>query len=197
MARKNWTPQTDITPSLLKLREKRRWQISLRRYILEKNLCPPYAPYFGLDIENFRNWIQLQFDSDLTWDNFSSHWQFGHMIPVTYFDFSKDAELKLCWNFTNIRVERLDKGNGSKSDVISAKGFFEELYRKTGYSFCLELLAKINRIELSEASNTKKQEAFIISKKNYLSAIASYTSFEFELINRQQYSVKEEQKELE
>src|SRR5687767_12045954 len=105
MERKRWTPQTEITPSLLKFRAKRKWQINLRRYVIDQSPCPLYAPYFGLDIKNLRSWFEYQFTEDISWDDFGKKWQLDHVIPVTYFEHSQEDELKMCWNFTNLRVE--------------------------------------------------------------------------------------------
>jgi hypothetical protein len=52
MKRKRWTAKTEVDASLLQFREKRKWQIALRRYILERNKSTYYAPFFGLSIEN-------------------------------------------------------------------------------------------------------------------------------------------------
>jgi len=185
MPRKKWTAKTETSHSVLKFREKRKWQIALRRYILERNPCSSYAPYFGIDIENFRKWMEIQFDKDLNWDNFGKEWQFDHIVPVTYFDFSNEEELRLCWNFINVRVEKLDKdrNKGNRLDVIAAKGFFSDLFDKTQYVPSLKLLQKISRIELSELASTEGQQSFIIENKDYLDQISSYSSFEFDLLN--------------
>ena len=185
MARKKWVSNSDITPALLKFREKRKWQIALRRYVLEKNPSPQYAPYFGLDIESIRNWFEMQFEEGVGWDDFAKKWQFDHIIPVTYFDFADELELKLCWNFTNLRVEffQRDKDNSNWLDVLSAKGFFEELYKKTLYRPCLQLLEKIDKIESLEIMSSARQQAFIMENRPYLDIIENYSSFEFELLN--------------
>jgi hypothetical protein len=185
MARKKWSAKTEITPELLKFREKRKWQIALRRYVLDKNPCPFYAPYFGLDIENLRNWFEVQFSSGASWDDFGKKWQFDHIIPVTYFDFSNETELKLCWNFTNMRVEQFqrNKNRGNRSDILGAKLYFEELYQKTLYSPCINLLKKIDQIELSEMVSSEKQQNFINENRSYLNMIENYSAFEFELLN--------------
>ena len=175
----------EATPSLLKFRQKRKWQIALRRYVLLKTPCIEYAPYFGLDIRNMREWFEMQFPEGLGWDDFATQWQFDHIVPVTYFDFSKEEELKMCWNFTNIRVELLqqNKDRGNRLDVLAAKGFFNELYNKTNYQPCLRLLEKIDRLEISEFISTEKQHAFITAHRSYLDMIANYSTFEFELLN--------------
>ncbi|HMG67346.1 MAG TPA: hypothetical protein VK588_06655 [Chitinophagaceae bacterium] len=196
MPRKRWTAKTETTAEILKFREKRKWQIALRRYVLDKNPSVFYAPYFGLDIENFRKWFEIQFEIDVGWDDFGKKWQFDHIIPVTYFDFSKESELKICWNFTNIRVEQLqrnkDRGNGL--DVFAAKGYFEELFKKTLYPPCLLLHKKIEAIELSDILSSEKQQQFINENRAYLEMIETYSVFEFELLNsgREIEAVKKE-----
>lgn len=186
MARKPWTPKTEVTPDLLLFREKRKWQIALRRYVLEKNFCFSYAPYFGLDIKTLRNWFEIQFKENASWETFGTEWQFDHIIPVTYFDFTDEAELKMCWNFTNIRVEQhgLNKNRGNRVDVLGAKRYFEEMYKNTQYKPCLLLLEKINKIELNELVSSARQQEFIIKNRNYLDQIETYSEFEFELLNR-------------
>lgn len=198
MARKRWAAKTEITPALLKFREKRKWQIALRRYVLDKGLCVFYASYFGLDIENLRKWFEIQFEPGVSWDDFAQKWQFDHIIPVTYFDFSDEIELKMCWNFTNIRVEKFqrNKDRGNRLDILAAKGYFEELYKKTLYVPCLKLLEKIDKIELSEIVSTEKQQLFIMENRSYLDMIENYSAFEFELLNSGR-DINEVKKEIE
>jgi len=185
MARKKWVSQSEVTPALLKFREKRKWQIALRRYVLEKQACVLYAPYFALDITSIRKWFEMQFTDEVGWGDFAKKWQFDHIIPVAYFDFSIEEELKMCWNFTNIRVEVFErnKDRGNRLDVLAAKGYFETLYNTTLYKPCLTLLEKINKLELSEIVNSEKQQAFIMEHRAYLDMIDNYSSYEFELLN--------------
>ena len=197
MARKKWQAKTDVTPSLLQFREKRKWQINLRRYVLERSPCPSYAPYFGLDIVNIRKWFEYQFENDLTWENFGDKWQFDHVIPVTYFDHDNEQDLRLCWNFTNIRVEPIqpDKKRGRKIDVLGSKAYFDELYKKTGYTITKELRDKIASIELAELTSTEPQQKFLADRKEYLAQIENYASFEFELLNHGR-SIEDVEKEM-
>ncbi len=198
MARKKWSPKTDITPELIKFREKRKWQIALRRYVLGKQVCAHYAPYFALDIERLREWFEVQFEGDMNWASFGERWQFEHIIPVIYFDFTNKEDLHLCWNFTNLRVEsiHLAKNKGHRVDLLAARTYFRQLYDKTGYDPCLKLLVKIDRIEVSESLPAEKQLSFISSHKDYLELIENYSEFEFELLNRGR-TIEEVNKELE
>jgi len=171
--------------SLLKKREKRKWQIALRRYVIEKSQSSSYARYFGLDIEYFREWIAIQFKEDLSWDNFAEKWQFDHIVPVAYFDFSNEEDLLLCWNFINIRVEKieLNKVRGKRIDVMGARTYFEDLYNKTKYPFCLRMLDKITTIELSNIETNREIEAFIVKNQSYFEQIAGFDQNDFQRLN--------------
>ena len=128
----------------------------------------------------------MQFEPGTSWDDFASKWQFDHLIPVTYFDFTSQKELKMCWNFTNIRVETFQKNKdrGNRLDILAAKDYFDELYKTTGYIPCLRLLEKIDKIELSALISSVKQQTFIKENRAYLEHIENYSVFEFELLNR-------------
>lgn len=197
MARKKES-QTELTANIIKFREKRKWQIALRRYVLERNVCFDYAPYFGLDIENMRKWFEYQFKDGIGWVDFASKWQFDHIIPVTFFDFSSEQELKMCWNFTNIGVKMIGEANegGYRLDIMAAKRYFAELYATTGFAVCQKLLLKIDQIEKSDFISIEGQQAFIREHIGYLKSIEHYTAFEFELINRGR-STEDVKKELE
>lgn len=197
MARKKWEPQKEITPALLKFREKRKWQINLRRYVIERSPCPYYAPYFGLDIENIRKWFEYQFTKELSWETFAKNWQFDHIIPVTYFNHSSNEELRLCWNFTNLRVEpfQFNKDRGNRLDVLGARAYFDDLYQKTGYPITKALRDKIASIEIAEFISSIPQQNFLAEHKEYLAHIENYSVLEFELLNHGR-SLEEVEKEI-
>lgn len=197
MQRKKWTPKTESSPSVTRFREKRKWQIALRRYVLEKIPSSAYAPYFGLDIRHLRSWFELQFTQPLSWDNFGTHWQFDHIVPVTYFDFSADDQLKLCWNFINLRVEKIqhNKDRGQRLDILAAKDYFFDLFHTTHYPLCQKMIEKIETIRLSELLATEAQKNFLTQNRDYLNHIRDYSSFEFDLLNRGR-SLEDVQREL-
>jgi hypothetical protein len=73
------------------------------------------------------------------------------IVPVAYFDFSNTEDLMLCWNFINMRVERLEShiSQTGNIDILSARGYFENLYQKTGYSLCQKMLEKLDKIVIA------------------------------------------------
>jgi hypothetical protein len=180
------TEKIETPESLLKKREKRKWQIALRRYVIEKAQSGAYARYFGLDIEFFREWIAIQFKDGLSWDNFADKWQFDHIVPVAYFDFAHEEDLLLCWNFINIRVERIEqnKTGGNRIDVMGVRTYFENLYARTKYPFCLKMLEKIRTIEVANIESNKELEAFIIKNQAYFEQIALFDQGDFQRLNQ-------------
>lgn len=186
MARKKWTPKEEITDSLLRFREKRKWQLAFRRYVIERNLSESYAPFFGLDIETYRKWIEVQFSDGISWDNFGDAWQFDHIVPVTYFDFENEDELRLCWSFINIRVEYIgrDKSQTNKIDVLVVKPYFETLFRNTGFPLCLAMIEKISRIENTCSFSDPTLEHFIIENKKRLEQLAGLSEQELSRLNK-------------
>ena len=197
MTRKKWTPKEEVTPELLVSREKRKWQIALRRYVLEGNPSTRYAPYFGLDINTLRNWFELQFVEPMSWENFGTKWQFEHHIPVSYFDFSKDEELKLCWNFLNLRAELVDSTSGGQNHTfIKARTFFQGIADLTGNKISRELLQKIQKIESGQQGDFQKQADFLNQRAKEFKSLEHYGEFEFGLLNKG-HTIEEVNKELE
>ena len=197
MSRKKWTPQEEGDESLNQFREKRKWQIALRRYVLEKNKSSYYAPFFGLDIQMFREWIAFQFDETESWDNFSKAWQFEHIVPVAYFDFEKEEDMRLCWNFTNIRVDKTSTTvkRENRLDTLAAYSFFTALYEQTGYPVCRQMAEKIRQIEEAQVQSHLKLANFIKDNKDHINALTSYSSFEYDRLNTGT-SLEDLQKEL-
>jgi hypothetical protein len=186
MARKRWTPKQEITESLLKFREKRKWQLAFRRYIIEKNVSETYASYFGLDIETYRKWFEIQFTDGVGWENFGTEWQFGHILPLSCFDFNSKEDLTLCWSFINTRIEKLDSANesGSRIDLLSVRPYFEKLYEKTGFTLCLRMVEKIRSMEANTRQPNSEIEQFILQHKERHENLATLTSLELSRINR-------------
>ena len=168
-----------------KSRDKRKWQIAFRRYVLDRNPSVYYAPYFGLDIQMIRNWFELQFEKGASWENFGSLWQFEHIVPVAYFNFEDDLDLRLCWSFTNIRVELIHEADprSVRSDLLLARSYFETLYHSTQSEVCRLMLDKIRSIESTSFFEPSAQQEFIRSNEGYLKSVASFSSYEYELLN--------------
>lgn len=169
-----------------RLNEKKKWQIALRRYVLDRSVGVEYAPYFGLDNVLMRKWFEVQFTDGISWDSFALKWQFDHIVPVMYFDFLSDDELRLCWNFTNLKVGIIDtnKEVSGRGDISAAREYFKALLENTGYDLCEKMLAKIDSIMILNSIDCSAQVEFINQNTVYLNELNTFSSVEFEMINR-------------
>lgn len=77
----------------------------------------------GCTIDRFLEWIEYQFDSNMTWENCGQYWHFDHVIPCSSFDLSNKDEVDICFNWQNIRPlearENLVKSNKKCDDIIN------------------------------------------------------------------------------
>ena len=76
--------------------------------IIEQNL---------LDILNY---LENQFDENMSWNNYGIYWQIDHIIPVSSYNFNLPFEIKKCWNKNNLRpLEKYQ--NNSKSNYLDVQ----------------------------------------------------------------------------
>ena len=80
----------------------------------------------GCTIEEFKQHIESQFISDMSWDNHGiykvdgeSVWHFDHIIPCSAFNLEDLNQQKKCFHYTNLRplwgLENIKKGGIKKS----------------------------------------------------------------------------------
>lgn len=94
----------------------------LRYYIKDKN--HPTLNYLGIPMEEFREWIEFQFEKDMSWKNMGKYgWSFDHVIPCDSFDLSKEEQIFECYNWKNLRPcwcsENSSKGSKIIKKIIS------------------------------------------------------------------------------
>jgi len=164
---------------------KRKWQIALRRYIIEGRPAFEYAPYFGIDNKSFREWIEAGFGPDMNWSNFGKLWHIDHIVPLSFFDLGSERDLCLCWNFINIQPSFRDSEVVYLFDSAKAIAFFEALYQNSGYYLAGELIVKIKSVvEAGKLPEIKKRIGFLNEKKGYLARLEGFSAVEMELINK-------------
>ncbi|MEP7259467.1 MAG: hypothetical protein ABI687_13790 [Flavitalea sp.] len=190
--------EEDINQAAIVFKEKRKWQIALRRYVVLKQSVPAYAPYFGLDIAHFREWIELQFDERLNWESFGKAWQFGHIVPVAYFDFNLETDLRLCWSFMNISVEGTgaETGKANGEDLLTAKAYFGDMFKVTRLPLLAQMIDKISLIERERVGGNDKRRGFIKERGQYVSILQTFSVYEYGQLNAGM-SLEDVQKERE
>ena len=78
---------------------------------------------------------------------------------------------------------RRNKNRGNRVDVIAAKGYFEDVYKGTGYTISKKMIQKIEAIELSQIASNEKLENFIIENKQFIETISSFSHYQYEQLN--------------
>jgi hypothetical protein len=104
---------TDMDYRIKSLMNKR-----IRDYI--RNKTQPTLEFLGCSIEDFKKWIEYQFDKNMSWENMGTYWSFDHVKPCKSFDFSNENEILECYNWTNLRPLKTTENSskGSKVDNL-------------------------------------------------------------------------------
>jgi hypothetical protein len=67
--------------------------------------------------KEFKDWLEYQFDSNMSWDNQGTYWEIDHVIPCSFFDINDEEEQNKCFNWRNCRpLEKIK--NRSKNNKI-------------------------------------------------------------------------------
>lgn len=76
----------------------------------------------GCTIDEFKNYLEKQFYSDICWDNYGSVWHIDHIIPCASFDLTKKENQYKCFHYSNMRPllaqENLSKGSKIIPELI-------------------------------------------------------------------------------
>ena len=169
----------------IQLKLKRKWQIALRRYIIDNNPSASYAPYFGLPSAKFKNWLELQFYAGMTWGNFGKTWNITQRVPSSLFDLTAEDELKLCWHYINISVQALaEPPSEAPQKLIATKIFFETMYAATAIVKCREMTDKIVEIEKIVQIDSQILLKFLRENQNLLKEVESFESDDFARLNK-------------
>ena len=59
--------------------------------------------YIGCNIDFLRSWLENNFDKNMSWNNYGMYWDIDHVIPLSKFNFNNEVELKICYNWINLR----------------------------------------------------------------------------------------------
>jgi len=73
----------------------------LREYIFNDKIIKKFNKICDCEREKFRDWIEYNFQTGMTWENYGPTWNLDHTKPCSSFDLTKDDELKECFNWKN------------------------------------------------------------------------------------------------
>lgn len=55
----------------------------------------------GCDLDYYKQYLENQFKSDMTWENYGALWDIDHIKPCASFDLSLEEEQKKCFHYLN------------------------------------------------------------------------------------------------
>lgn len=87
--------------------------------------------YIGCGIVFFKNWIESQFNENISWDNYGK-WHLDHVKPCSSYDFTKNDQVHECFNWKNYQP-LMGQENLIKSDKIDQKLIDEHLIKANKY----------------------------------------------------------------
>jgi hypothetical protein len=86
---------------------------NLRKYLQIKH--DKSMNYLGTTMEQYCQYLEHQFTSEMNWDNYGSYWEIDHILPIDSFDLTNEEQLYQCFNYTNTRplhwLENKQKSN--------------------------------------------------------------------------------------
>lgn len=82
-----------------------------------KNKTESSSNLLGCPIELFLEWLEFNFDENMSWDNYGEYWHMDHVIPCRSFDLSDTEQQFKCFNWTNVYPLE-GRENESKNDKI-------------------------------------------------------------------------------
>jgi len=86
----------------------------LRNVLIKNNST---MNYIGCNIQYLREWFEYNFTLEMNWENYGSYWSIDHIIPVNYFDLTKEDEKLKCCNWSNLTPVTINY-NSSKKNII-------------------------------------------------------------------------------
>ena len=72
----------------------------------------------GCNIDEFKKWIEWQFDSEMTWQNYGVVWHVDHVIPCASFCLEQLDEQMKCFNWSNCRPLKKEENNKKSNKFL-------------------------------------------------------------------------------
>jgi len=95
---------------------------SLLKYQLDnydENKKDYYNSYLGCKLSFFINYIESQFNDNMSWHNYASYWEFDHIIPIDNFNLFKTKQIKECFNYNNVQPLIKELNRAQASEIIN------------------------------------------------------------------------------
>lgn len=109
-----------------------------------------YKDIIGCEIKQLKDWLEFQFDKNMSWENQGSYWEIDHILPINKFNFENEREIHICFNWTNLqplyKIENKRKTDNIElhyymNSVISLHRYISKTQTPNGYQRINESLS--------------------------------------------------------
>jgi hypothetical protein len=93
---------------------------NIRSYIYQTLKCKKstsFSIYLGCFIEEYKLYLEKQFDKNMNWDNYGVYWEIDHILPLSSFNLNTLLEQKKAFNYKNTQPLTIHE-NRSKNGHI-------------------------------------------------------------------------------
>lgn len=98
----------------------------IHKMIDGKKLSIKSKKLIGCNKIDLIKWLEYQFDSNMSWDNYGSYWHIDHVLAVNMFDMKNKKDIHICFNWKNLQpMKAFD--NQSKSNKFIPYIFFNHI----------------------------------------------------------------------
>jgi hypothetical protein len=73
-----------------------------------------------------KEWLEFNFEEDMTWENYGTLWNIDHTIPCILFDMKDDAQVHLCFDWKNLMPKYVINNLKKRSKMLPYLVFFQE-----------------------------------------------------------------------
>lgn len=70
------------------------------------------------NIQFLKDWLQSNFNENMTLENYGTYWHMDHVIPCSHFDLTNEDEIRDCFRWTNLQP-MLASENICKQDTLN------------------------------------------------------------------------------
>jgi len=72
-------------------------------------------------VDQLKNHLESNFTDGMSWNNYGTHWEIDHKIPIAVFNFEcpDDIDFRLCWSLKNLRPleKKVNRMKGKKINI--------------------------------------------------------------------------------
>lgn len=94
---------------------------NLRKRVGKKLHCNKkykFCELLGCTIDFYIKWIEFTMTKEMSWENYGSYWQIDHVMPIDYYDLTKEINQKKAFMWINTRAMKSSDNLQKKNKIV-------------------------------------------------------------------------------